>query len=143
MDLLLPISFKRTTPAVRRCKNEQQRRRSYGRASGDVRRYAAGLACSALSAMARADGLGDDATLEAVDRARAVLHGPCDDARVLAAAAGLLEAALEAARGRAEDASRRGGARGDALRGPNAVATAVLKAAAAPRALQSVWRVFS
>ena len=108
----------------------------------DASPYSSGLALAALGAMARADALTPDATLTSVEAAKKALHGDSDDARVLSAACGLLDGALRAARARADAHAKKGEA-DDALKGPNAVATAVLKAAAAPKALQAVWRVLT
>ncbi|KAJ8607177.1 hypothetical protein CTAYLR_007330 [Chrysophaeum taylorii] len=95
--------------------------------------YAEGLALAALAAMARADALGPvDLELAAVQEARRVLHER-DDARVVSAAASFLDAALQAARAAATAGHLEVG-------GPNAVATAVLKAAAAPRGIEAAWR---
>ena len=93
--------------------------------------------------MAKADALAPDATLQAVEAAKQVLNGGSDDARVLSAATGLLDGALRAARSRADAHAKAKNEDEDALKGPNAVATAVLKAAAAPKALQAVWRVLT
>ena len=105
--------------------------------------YASGLSLAALGAMAKADALAPDATLQAVEAAKQVLNGGSDDARVLSAATGLLDGALRAARSRADAHAKAKNEDEDALKGPNAVATAVLKAAAAPKALQAVWRVLT
>ena len=105
--------------------------------------YASGLSLAALGAMAKADALAPDATLQAVEAAKQVLNGGSDDARVLSAATGLLDGALRASRSRADAHAKAKNEDEDALKGPNAVATAVLKAAAAPKALQAVWRVLT
>ncbi|KAH8071285.1 hypothetical protein JL720_11495 [Aureococcus anophagefferens] len=99
--------------------------------------YVAGVCLAALAW--RADALDDARTLEAVEAARVALHGAQaeGDVRVLGAAAGLLDGALQAARARTPRAARAPRRRRERRRrpapGPNAVATAVLKAAAAPR----------
>lgn len=103
--------------------------------------YAEYLALSSLAAMARAGALSVQLTLAAVEEAKRSIQSHDDEPRLISVAMSFLDAALQAARGAADRLSRDEQNGEQQLSGPNAIATAVLRAAASPRALSAVQRM--